>query len=79
MRKLGNLQVGDVLPINEPDQVDLLVEGALFLQGRYGETRGNVAVRIETVSDRVLELNRSEPARLSLMDDSTPINTANGA
>ncbi|MEM9603862.1 MAG: FliM/FliN family flagellar motor switch protein [Pseudomonadota bacterium] len=69
VRKLGNLQVGDILPVNEPDQVDLLVEGALFLQGRYGETRGNVAVRIETVADRVLELNPSEPARLSLEDD----------
>ncbi len=70
VRKLGNLQVGDVLAINEPDHVDLLVEGALFLQGRYGETRGNVAVRIDTVADRVLELNPTEPTRLDLSTDS---------
>lgn len=68
VRKLGKLQVGDVLPINEPDQVDLLVEGALFLQGRYGETRGNVAARIDTVADRVLELNPSKLTRIGILD-----------
>lgn len=68
VRKLGKLQVGDVLPINEPDQVDLLVEGALFLQGRYGEARGNVVARIDTVADRVLELNPSKPTRIGILD-----------
>lgn len=46
---LINLQAGDIIPIDMPEQVMLLTDDMPILKGKYGEHMGNVAIKIEDV------------------------------
>ena len=46
---LINLQPGDIIPLEMPDQVLLMAEDMPVMKGQYGEHSGNAAVRIEDV------------------------------
>lgn len=44
-----NLQAGDIIPIDMPDQVVMMAEDMPIIRGQYGEHDGSAAVRIESV------------------------------
>jgi flagellar motor switch protein FliM len=46
---LINLQKGDIIPIDMPDQVLLMADDMPVLRGQFGEHDGHVAVRLENV------------------------------
>ena len=46
---LLNFKVGDIIPIEMPDQVMLLAENMPIMRGQYGVHQGNAAVKIEDI------------------------------
>lgn len=46
---LINLQAGDIIPIEMPEQVTLITEEMPVMRGQYGEHMGNVAIKIDNV------------------------------
>ncbi len=46
---LINLQSGDIIPIDMPEQVYLMTEDLPIMKGQYGEHMGNVAIKIEEI------------------------------
>ncbi len=46
---LINLQTGDIIPIDMPEQVYLMTEDLPIMKGQYGEHMGNVAIKIEEI------------------------------
>lgn len=46
---LINLQAGDIIPIDMPDQVILMANDMPIMRGQYGEHDGNVAIRLENM------------------------------
>jgi flagellar motor switch protein FliM len=46
---LINLQAGDIIPIDMPEQVLLMTEDMPIMKGKYGEHMGYVAIKIEDV------------------------------
>lgn len=66
---LINLQAGDIIPIEMPEQVYLMTDDMPVMLGQYGEHNGNSAIRI----DSVVELLNGEDSvmnKLQLNDDS---------
>ena len=47
--QLTRLKAGDILPIDEPGLVTVHAEDIPLFRGKYGESRGNAAVRVEEV------------------------------
>jgi flagellar motor switch protein FliM len=46
---LIDLQAGDIIPLDMPDQVMLMTEDMPIMRGQYGEHMGNSAVKIEDI------------------------------
>jgi len=46
-----NLQAGDIIPIDMPEFVRLMADDMPIMKGQYGEHMGNVAIKIEEVSE----------------------------
>lgn len=46
---LINLKAGDIIPIEMPEQVTLMMEDMPIMKGQYGEHKGNAAIKIEDV------------------------------
>ena len=46
---LINLQAGDIIPLDMPEQVMLLAEEMPVMKGQYGEHGGNAAIKVEDV------------------------------
>ena len=46
---LINLQSGDIIPIEMPEQVTLMAGDMPIMRGKYGESSGNVAIKVETI------------------------------
>ena len=46
---LINLQSGDIIPVEMPEQVTLMADDMPVLRGKYGDHNGNVAIKIETI------------------------------
>lgn len=46
---LINLQAGDIIPIDLPEQVIVMTEEMPVMRGQYGEHMGNAAIKIEDV------------------------------
>jgi flagellar motor switch protein FliM len=51
-RQLLALQVGDMIPMEAPEQVTGLIDGVPFLYGQVGNSRGHYAVRIKDLPQR---------------------------
>ncbi len=49
VKRLTELRPGDILPIDEPSSVVVIAEDIPLFRGRYGESRGNAAVRLNQV------------------------------
>lgn len=47
--ELINFKVGDIIPIDMPEQVVLLAEEMPIIRGQYGEHQGNTAVKVEEI------------------------------
>jgi flagellar motor switch protein FliM len=52
VREILALKVGDVIPVELPESVDLEVEGIPVLRGPFGVYRGKRAVRVENLSQK---------------------------
>ena len=51
--EVSNLEVGDIIPIDIPDQVSAVVEDVPVFRGRFGTSNGQCAIKIENlVSER---------------------------
>ncbi len=50
---LINLQAGDIIPIDMPEQVTLSTDDMPLMRGQYGEHLGNVAVKIDQIVELV--------------------------
>ena len=50
---LIDFQVGDIIPIEMPEQVTLMAEDMPILRGMYGEHDGKVAIKIETILELI--------------------------
>ncbi len=48
---LINLQAGDIIPLDMPEQVTLLTEDLPIMKGQFGEHMGNAAIKIEDFSE----------------------------
>jgi flagellar motor switch protein FliM len=46
---LINLQAGDIIPIDLPEEVVLMADEMPIIRGQYGEHLGNAAVRVDSV------------------------------
>lgn len=57
---LINLQSGDIIPIEMPEQVTLMAEDMPILRGKYGDHNGNVAIKIETIMELKEKADASE-------------------
>jgi flagellar motor switch protein FliM len=78
---LINLQAGDIIPIDMPDQVVLMADDMPVMRGKYGAHDGNVAVRLENVytlydpEDPVIKkLNSKDNGKLDLVAINQKIN-----
>lgn len=65
MRELARLSVGDIIPLELAETVDVLASGIPIFNGRVGVSDGNYAIKLEKwlgmkQSNRLMELlNRS--------------------
>lgn len=71
---LLNLNAGDIIPIDMPEQIVLMAEDMPILRGRYGEHQGNAAIRLDDVfeladpEDPVMKkLNAKENGKLEML------------
>jgi flagellar motor switch protein FliM len=64
LRQLAQLKAGDVIPIEKPGFVNVEAEGLPVMRGRYGQSRGHAAVRIE----RLLNLPRDPAVELAKLE-----------
>lgn len=71
---LINLQKGDIIPIDMPDQVLLMADDMPVLRGQFGEHDGHVAVRLENVyelcdpDDPVIQkLNSKDSGKMEIL------------
>lgn len=69
LRKLAQLKVGDVIPINLPRSLTLTVENVPLFQGSFGVSNGQNAVRIE---------RRMPRPRVVGMAPQSPVDRASG-
>ncbi len=46
LRDVVRLRAGDILPIEMPDAVTVLIEGVPVLRGKFGKAHGNLAIQI---------------------------------
>ncbi len=46
---LINFKVGDIIPVDLPEQVMILAEDMPIIRGQYGEHQGNTAVKVEEI------------------------------
>jgi flagellar motor switch protein FliM len=49
LRELLNLKPGDVLPIDVPKQVDLLIENVPVFRGEFGAVNGRRGIKVQSV------------------------------
>jgi flagellar motor switch protein FliM len=49
LRDLANIRAGDIIPIELPEQVSLMVDEIPVLRGRYGASRGQMAVKVDAI------------------------------
>jgi len=61
VEQILNLEPGDVISVDIPDQVTLFTEEIPLFRGRVGVANGNYAVKIETVVDRGPDIKPSAP------------------
>jgi len=61
VEQILNLEPGDVISVDIPDQVTLLAEEIPLFRGRVGVANGNYAVKIETKVDRGPDIKPSAP------------------
>lgn len=71
---LINLQAGDIIPIDMPEQAILMVDDMPVIRGRYGEHDGNAAIRVENIyeltspDDPVMKkLNAKDNGKLEIL------------
>jgi flagellar motor switch protein FliM len=50
---LINLQAGDIIPIEMPEQVTLMADDMPIMRGQYGEHTGNVAIKVENIMELI--------------------------
>ena len=62
---LIDLQAGDVIPIDMPQQIALMVEDMPILKGKYGNHNGNVAIKIESIIELKEKADASESILLN--------------
>ncbi|NVK31756.1 MAG: flagellar motor switch protein FliM [Gammaproteobacteria bacterium] len=62
LRRVLQLRVGDVIPIDEPDQVQVDIEGVPCIRGRLGVSRQNLAISVEQFFN-LHEASEHAPAR----------------
>ncbi len=60
---LINLQAGDIIPIEMPEQVTLMADDMPIMRGEYGDHNGNVGIKIETILELKENID-SSPNRL---------------
>lgn len=53
--QLLSLSIGQVVPIDLSEPVDLMVDGVSVMQGRYGVRSGHYAMKVETIQDSHLQ------------------------
>lgn len=58
LRNIMELKVGDVIPINVPDELHLLIERTTFGIGTPGEANGNAALQIRAIATPTASTNR---------------------
>ena len=46
LRELMEMQPGDIIPVELPEVVSARVEGVPVLQGKFGVSRGNMALKV---------------------------------
>ncbi|MCW9024335.1 MAG: flagellar motor switch protein FliM [Gammaproteobacteria bacterium] len=63
--KLSKLKVGDILPIDMPDEVVVSAEGVPVFRGSYGVSNGNKAIKIKGQVERILEKSLMLPLQAS--------------
>jgi len=65
--QLLSLSIGQVVPIDLSEPVDLMVDGVSVMQGRYGVRSGHYAMKVETIQDSHLQSSTptgaSQPSR----------------
>ncbi len=61
VEQILNLEPGDVVSVDIPEQVTLFAEEIPVFRGRVGVANGNYAVKIETVVDRGPDIKPSAP------------------
>jgi flagellar motor switch protein FliM len=65
--QLLSLSIGQVVPIDLSEPVDLMVDGVSVMQGRYGVRSGHYAMKVETIQDSHLQASTpteaSQPSR----------------
>lgn len=66
---LINLQAGDIIPIEMPEQVYLMTDEMPVIRGQYGEHNGNAAIRIDSVVE-LMDGEDSVMNKLQLNGDS---------
>jgi flagellar motor switch protein FliM len=64
VRELAELQVGDIIPIEMPELVDVTIAGIRVFQGRLGASRGNYAIQVAEWGRR-----KSAPGLQDLLED----------
>lgn len=57
---LINLQSGDIIPLEMPEQVTLMADDMPILRGQYGDHNGNVAIQIENIMELKEKADASE-------------------
>ncbi len=63
LAELINLQAGDIIPIDMPEQVTLSTDDMPLMRGQYGEHLGNVAVKI----DQIVELVDADDEAINIL------------
>ncbi len=71
MRRLLQMAPGDILPIDEPEKIDIFLEGVRTMRGRLGRSRANLAVQVDEFLD-LQEASESSPPRTLAAPVATP-------
>lgn len=70
LRDVVSMRVGDILPLDLPDEVDVNVDGVPVLRCRYGTSNGRKALRVSELLDH--SHNSAPGAKALFSDNFTP-------
>lgn len=58
LKRVTSMKVGDVLPIESPEQVMVTLEGLSMLSGRFGSQQGQLCVQVEEIEKTLTRKSR---------------------